>query len=111
MNKPLVATIIVTGALIVFGLILMQSAEGEPFIFKTDCEESVYCTTLKMLDNQYSIMGYLNAVLEEEKKQTALLDHMDCVLNENIRYNPPYLIVGLSNCGSYPLNVTGVWTP
>ena len=50
-------------------------------------------------------------ILEEEKKQTALLDHIDCILNENMRYIQPYLIVGLSNCGTYPLNVTGVWQP
>ena len=108
MNKPLVALIIVTGALILFGLILMQNAEGEPFIFKTDCEASVYCTTLKMLDNQYSIMGYLDAVLEEEKKQTALLDHIDCIETEQHRHTQEYMAI--IRCGS-PLNVTGVWTP
>lgn len=46
----------------------------------------------------------LEQILQEEQKQTALLDHIDC------RNNYYYLRDVRYYCGD-PLNVTGVWTP
>ena len=49
-------------------------------------------------------------MLEEEQKQTALLDHIDCMQYENIYGGQFSHKRGWGNCGE-PLNLTGVWNP
>lgn len=59
-----------------------------------------------------SLCDILRLILQEETKQTALLDHMDCMLYINNVANDKadfYWYDG-KHCGQ-PLNVTGVWTP
>ena len=45
-------------------------------------------------------------VLEEEEKQTRLLDHMDCIQTAQIFYYPK-----TRDCLPIPLNMTGIWKP
>jgi len=56
------------------------------------------------------IVHMLQHILEEEKKQTALLDHIDCMQYENTYGGMYSHSTGWGNCGQ-PLNVTGVWHP
>ncbi len=62
------------------------------------------------LSFDWCIQGLLIDILEENKKQTALLDHIDCMQYENIYGGQFSHKRGWGNCGQ-PLNYTGVWNP
>jgi len=111
---------------------VLQEAEGghEPSPFTTIEDK---CNELTMwIDHGFDYLGYemqpvgewteeiyyvkwcekglLIEILEEEKKQTALLDHIDCMkfdYQANLGWNDK---VSARSCG-YPLNITGVWNP
>lgn len=60
-----------------------------------------------------TIQLYLFQILQEEQiqtelleQQTKLLDHIDCLLTVDI-----FLFHDLRDCGTNPLNITGVWQP
>jgi len=105
MNKETLALILVMGiaGLVILLFVAGQQVYGHEFTYEGDCGNQ-WCLI-------WDIQHYLKHILEEEKKQTALLDHIDCIMNENMRYAREFLPVGLANCGGYPLNVTGVWNP
>jgi len=102
MNKETLALILVMGiaGFVILAFVLNDAYGHIP-------TETGQPTTRQFLP----IVHVLEHILEEEKKQTALLDHIDCVLTEQIRYAEQYTVVALDNCGYYPLNVTGVWHP
>jgi len=53
---------------------------------------------------------YHKEILKEHKKQTALLDHIDCMEYEDRGGLGWSHANGWGNCGQ-PLNVTGAWRP
>ncbi len=102
MNKETLALILVMG---IAGLVILA------FVLN-DAYGHIPTETSQSYTRQFlPIVHMLQHILEEEKKQTALLDHIDCIINENHRYSPVYSPIALGNCGGYPLNVTGVWHP
>ncbi len=56
-------------------------------------------------------LAVLNSILREEIKQTALLDHIDCLQTTKYFKQFSYNLFKHfpSSCGQEPLNLTGVW--
>ena len=136
MDRALLTLLVIVTAVIIFGLILMiPPASGaltqqELHLFTKIYDKLTYMlweekhqSALQVrneliqqdiLETNYSGLGYLNAILLEEQKQTKLLDHLDCILTNEMMHggvdNPKRTLPIDCNDG-FPLNVTGVWNP
>jgi len=111
MDRDLLILLVIVTALIILGLSLMVSpASGALTQQELHLFTKIYDKLTYMLweDKHQSALQVRNEliqqqILDEEIKQTKLLDHMDCVISGGIHNN-------IRHCG-YPLNVTGVWNP
>jgi len=110
MDRSLLTLLVIVTTIIIFGLILMiPFASGALSQKDLSLLSKIYdkLTYILWEEKHQSALQVRNEliqqqILEEEKKQTALLDHLDCYLW--------YWDVGYISCGK-PLNVTGVWHP
>lgn len=122
MDRALLILLVIVTAVIIFGLILMiPSASGELSQKDLSLLSKIYdkLTYILWEDKHQSALQVRNEliqqdILEEEIKQTKLLDHLDCILTNEMLHggvdNPKRTLPIDCNDG-FPLNVTGVWNP
>ena len=99
MNKETLALILVMG---IAGVVILLFVAGQQVY-------GYHVGTIISTDEDMAWLILMH-VLEEEKKQTALLDHIDCMQYENVYSGQFSHKRGWGNCGQ-PLNYTGVWNP
>lgn len=99
MNKETLALIFLIG---VAGLVILAFVLNDAYGHIPP--ETGQPTTRQFLP----IVHVLEHILEEEKKQTALLDHIDCMIYTNKDVSND--LRHRQACGT-PLNLTGVWNP
>jgi len=120
MDRALLTLLIIVTAVIIFGLSLMISpasgalTQQELHLFTKIHDKLTY---MLWEDKHQSALQVRNEliqqdILEEEKKQTALLDHLDCILTNEMMHGGkgnPNRTFSIDCNDGFPLNLTGVW--
>jgi len=92
----------------------ISSIDGKPY--DKDGVTFDWCIEGLLIDiheTQFANLGYLNEILKEEQKQTALLDQSNCFAYYEYTggYSRTYNSKAHKEFCGEPLNLTGVWTP
>jgi len=113
MNKETLALILVMGiaGFVILGFVIGQQVYGHMEFTRTYEGEfgGLYNVTTQKEDD-HKILHITELILEEEKKQTKLLDHIDCMIYTKKDVSGYTGLRHRMACGT-PLNLTGVWNP
>ena len=112
MNKETLGLILVMGiaGLVILAFVL-NNAYGHMEFTRTYQGEfgGLYNVTTQKEDD-HKVLHIIEQILEEEKKQTALLDHIDCMIYTKKTASGYTDLRHRQACGT-PLDLTGVWNP
>ena len=112
MNKETLALILIMGVagLVILAFVLNDAYGHMEFTRTYEGEFGGLYNVTTQKEDDHKILHIIELILEEEKKQTKLLDHIDCMIYTKSEASGYTGLRHRQACGT-PLNLTGVWNP